>query len=148
MAKGHWFKSDLFTIHKGEDEETNPGCYGKELAEWLCIKFSNLGYEAEVLPEDWGWLVICENDEYLLWVGCGAMGDEIRQEDYDPDNPPKGSDVTWHAFAVIEVPFFWFKSLLKKWTGKLDLDTPLKKLEKELEEILSKDPQITSCDEP
>jgi len=30
-----WFKSIRFRIEPGEDEATNPGRYGKQLAEWL-----------------------------------------------------------------------------------------------------------------
>lgn len=42
MDRGYWFTSDLFTIHKDEDSETNPYCFGKELSEWLRVKFSAL----------------------------------------------------------------------------------------------------------
>ena len=44
---GYFFKSNLFEIEPGEDEETNPGCYGKQLSHWLKDKFSKLGYEVE-----------------------------------------------------------------------------------------------------
>jgi hypothetical protein len=56
MTRGYWFTSDLFQIQKGEDEETNPGCYGKELGNWLCEKLKSFGYDVEeLIPEDWGW---------------------------------------------------------------------------------------------
>lgn len=32
MNQGYWFKFDIFEIKPDEDDETNPGCYGKELA--------------------------------------------------------------------------------------------------------------------
>lgn len=146
MVDNFYFKSNKFQIHKNEDEETNPGCYGKELGLWLCDKFSELGYEVEeLIAEDWGWCVMCSREEYLLWIGCGAMSDH---ENYDPDNLPNGSEVIWTSFPTIEIPFFYFKSLIKKWTGRLDLDTPLKKLKKELEALLDKEPEIKFCDEP
>ena len=52
------FTSTLFEIEVGEDRETNPGCYGKNLAKWLELEFKKLGYiDAEHRPEDWGWYV-------------------------------------------------------------------------------------------
>ncbi|MET1257655.1 hypothetical protein [Aliikangiella maris] len=146
MEDNFYFKSGKFRIHKNEDEETNPGCYGKELGLWLCEEFTKLGYDVEeLIPEDWGWCVMCSRDEYLLWIGCGAMSDH---ENYNPDNPPEGRDVTWLAFPHIEVPFFKFKSLFKKWTGGLDLDQPLKKLKEELQSLLENETEIELCDEP
>ena len=117
MKSGYWFKSALFEIEPNEDEETNPGCYGKLLAFWLSEEFAKLGYETEVIPEDWGWCVMCVYDEYLLWLGCGAMQLDELLENYEEGKPLKGSDVVWHVFPQIEVPFFKFKSLIKKWRG-------------------------------
>lgn len=149
MERGYWFKSDLFHIHKGEDEETNPGCYGKELGEWLCKKFKEKGYEAEeVIPEDWGWCVMCHRGEYLLWVGCWAMQSNEMIEHYDSESPPEDSEVVWHVFPHIEVPIFYFKSLFKKLTGKLNLNEPLAKLNKDLENILRLEKGIELCEEP
>ena len=145
IDQGYMFKSDLFQIQKEEDKETNPGCYGKELGEWLCLKFKELGYNVEdLIPEDWGWCVMCEREEYLLWVGCGPMQEYF--EDYDPELPPKGEDVIWHVFPEIEVPFFYFKSLSKKWRGKLDIEKPLQKLDQDLKMILNSEPRITLCE--
>jgi hypothetical protein len=33
--EGYWFKSSKFQVEPGEDEETNPGLYGRQLARWL-----------------------------------------------------------------------------------------------------------------
>ena len=149
MEHGYWFKSDLFQIQKGEDEETNPGCYGKELGEWLCLKLKELEYDVEeLIPEDWGWCVMCSRDEYMLWIGCGAMQTEEISEEYDPERPPKGTDVIWHVFPQIEIPFFSFKAKFLSITGKLDTKEPLNKLNTELNEILSQEPRIEFCEEP
>lgn len=148
MEKDFWFKSEKFPIEKGEDEETNPLCFGKSLAAWLCQKFSELGYETEVIPEDWGWCVMCESNGYLLWLGCGSMTTEELMENYSGSNPPKGSEVVWHVFSAIEIPFFDFKTLFQKWTGKINLDTPLKKLDSSLESVLKSEPAVVFCDEP
>ena len=90
----------------------------------------------------------CVYGQYLLWVGCGTMQSEELIEIYDAENPPKGSDVIWHVFTDIELPFFMFKSLFLKWTGKLDLKEPLEKLDNELAHILTSEPDIHFCEEP
>jgi hypothetical protein len=144
LEQGFWFKSDMFEIVKDEDTETNSGCYGESLANWVCKKLSVFGYQTEVIPEDWGWCVMCQSSEYLLWVGCGSMLDE----EIDDDNVPSGSEVTWHVFPVIEVPFFMPKSKIRSWLGRLDTKGPLLKLRSELNEVLNSEPNVTFCAEP
>jgi hypothetical protein len=148
LDSGYWFKSTKFEIEKCEDEETNPGCYGKQLAFWLSEEFTKLGYETDIIPEDWGWCVMCESNGYLLWIGCGSMQDEKHLVNYQEVNPPKGSEVVWHTFPVIEVPFFNVKTLIKKWVGKLDLKAPLTKIDSELQNLLSSEVKIELCEEP
>ena len=135
--EGYSFRSTLFEIEQGEDEETNPGCYGKALAEWLAARLTPFGYETSVVPEDWGWCVVCVEDTYLLWVGCGAMHDEAFYDNYNPDTPPDGADVEWHVFTHVEIPFFKLKSIFRKWFGRLDTDMAQRKLAAELYSILS-----------
>ncbi len=148
LESSYWFKSELFEIASNEDEQTNPGCYGKSLATWLSVELSKLGYDTEVIPEDWGWCVICAYDEYLLWVGCSAMQSETLIENYREGFPPKGNEVIWHVFSEIEVPFFKLKSLIRKWLGKLDVEAPLGNLNNELDKILSSERDIHFCTEP
>ncbi|HAS6863621.1 TPA: hypothetical protein GRI37_23850 [Vibrio parahaemolyticus] len=148
MESGYWFKSTKFEIEKSEDEETNPGCYGKQLAYWLSDEFTQLGYQTDVIPEDWGWCVVCESNGYLLWLGCGSMQDEETLESYQKGKTLEGKEVVWHTFPTIEVPFFNFKAIINKWFGKLDLETPLKKLDKELQHILSSEAEVELCEEP
>lgn len=144
MESRYWFRSDKFSIEKGEDEETNPLCFGKSLANWLSHKMSECGYQSEVIPEDWGWCVMCESNGYLLWLGCGC----IISEEYNEDDTPQGSEVVWHVFSHIEIPFFHYKTLLKKLSGKLVLDTQLDKLNQQLDAVLKSEPAIIFCDEP
>ncbi len=94
-----------FNINKGEDEETNPSCFGKELAEWIQGRFKEYGYaESEVIPEDWGWCVSITNNPYHIFVACGCFVD--YEEEYDPQNPPSGSEVTWQCFIGSDKPLF------------------------------------------
>jgi len=148
METQYWFKSEKFIIEKGEDEETNPLCYGKSLATWLSQKLAEFGYQTDVIPEDWGWCVVCERSDYFLWLACGCMTSDEMKENYSPDDPPAGSEVVWHVFPVVEVPFLNFLALFKKWTGKLDMRTPVEKLNSHLVAIFNSESEIVLCDEP
>ncbi len=105
---------------------------------------SEYGYQSEVIPEDWGWCVMCESNGYLLWLGCGCIVSEENNEDHTP----QGSEVVWHVFSHIEIPFYNFKTLLKKLSGKLVLARPLDKLNQQLDAVLKSEPAIIFCEEP
>lgn len=135
-----FFKTDLFAVEPGEDEETNPHRYGKQLSEWLRKKFEGLGYPVEdVIPEDWGWCVMCQRTPYSLWIACGNM---VETENESAETTPQNNEMTWHCFVVAEVPF------LKKIFGKVDTSEAVKKLTKELETILASEPRITLIEQP
>lgn len=81
------FESSAFPVAPGEDEETNPGIYGKALARWLAEKLRAAGIPAgEVIAEDFGWCVPVESRPHALYVAC-ASGDR-------PDH--------WRVFAFAE----------------------------------------------
>lgn len=148
MNEGIWFKSPQFKIQKNEDDNTNPGCYGKSLAEWLSLKFGEMGYDTEIIPEDWGWCVICERNGYVLWIGCGCLQEESFSEHYDNETLPDSRDICWHVFTTIEVSIFSFKTYLKNILGQIDTVGPLSKLDRELKEIIDNESSITICEEP
>ena len=136
-----YFKSDLFEVEPGEDEETNPQRYGKQLSQWLKTKFEGLGYGVEeVIPEDWGWCVMCQRTPYSLWIGCGNMDEGDTETQFK--NIPKKEEIIWHCFVVAEVPFF------KRIFGKADTADGIKKLTRELEKILTSEPAVTLVGEP
>ncbi|WHI50185.1 hypothetical protein P3339_17285 [Microbulbifer sp. MLAF003] len=125
-----YFKSEIFDIELGEDEETNPRIYGKQLSAWLRTKFIELGYEVKsVIPEDWGWCVMCKRAPFSLWIGCGSV---INYEHGDPEGPiPDTNDVVWYCFVVAEIPF------LKRIFNKPDVEPEVSKLRKQLYQLLS-----------
>lgn len=86
---------------------------------------------------------MCHRGEYLLWLGCGARLEKDDFKNYDPEHPPRGDKMTWCVFAEVEIPPFGFKSMFRKWLGQLDLDSPLRKLDSELENILVSEQNIT-----
>ncbi len=145
MKHSYWFNSELFRVQKGKGDQTNPRCYGKELATWLYSKLKNRGYkDVKLIPEDLGWYVMCSSKNYMLWVCC----ESILNENYDSDSPPKAKDITWHVYPEIEVPIFFFYSWVKNLIGIMDLEEPLNKLNEELSQILHSEPKIVFCDEP
>jgi hypothetical protein len=131
-----WFKSTLFDIEPGEDEETNPHCYGKQLSNWLKGKLTCLGYDVEdVIPEDWGWCVMCSREPYRLWVACGCV---VEGADSDSGEIVLSKDkIIWQCFVVAEVPF------LKRVFKKIDTTDGVKKLEAALETLLKSQAEIT-----
>src|SRR5438105_2089850 len=101
----YWFRSTLFEIEPGEEDETNPLCYGRQLANWLRRKLIAKGYGVEeVFGEDWGWCVVCARKPFMLWVGCVNVHDYAKSRPEDP--PPSGKDVTWTCIVEAELPIF------------------------------------------
>jgi len=57
MKQSPWleFESSAFVVVAGEDEQTNPGIYGKALAQWLAQQLRARGFAPGwVIPEDFG----------------------------------------------------------------------------------------------
>ena len=51
------FRSSKFPPYEGEEEDINPGLWGKRLAEYLVVKLAERGIETDpIIVEDWGWL--------------------------------------------------------------------------------------------
>ena len=65
------FISDAFPPYPGEDEETNPGIWGKRLAEFLVAELPKHGITPkEFYTEDWGWEIPIENKAFAMYLGC------------------------------------------------------------------------------
>ncbi len=136
-----WFRTPLFAIEPGEDEETNPLCYGRQLSNWLRTKLIEMGYTVEeVIPEDWGWCVMCARKPFMLWVGCVSVHDYAKSRPDDP--PPLGKDVTWSCMVTAEKP------LLRGLFGRFDTAPELGKLSQDVEHILKAEPSIELVRQP
>jgi hypothetical protein len=132
---GYWFTSSMFTIEPGEDEETNPGRYGRRLAIWLKAQLEQRGYSVEaVIAEDWGRCLMVSRDPFLLFVGCGNV-DGL-------ENDASDDTIVWHCFTAAEVP------LLKRLFGKLDSTASVSQLSADLHAVLNAEPAITLVEEP
>ena len=70
------FRSPAFPATPGEDEEINPGRYGKRLASYLAAALPSLGFDVlGCNAEDWGWRIDLRNKAFPLWIGCGNYED-------------------------------------------------------------------------
>lgn len=74
-----------------------------------------------LIPEDWGWMVELENEEFPLWVGCGHQN---------------GDDDEFLCFIEPSKPF------VRKWLKKIDTTSQVEKLSEALEGILEAAPEI------
>ena len=117
------FTSDKFAVEPGEQESTNPGRFGKRLAEWLKQKLVEKGYKIEegVIPEDWGWLVMVQRKPCRLWVGCGN---------------DDGNSVRWKVFVEME------PGLIQRFFNKANYEALRAQLQSEVEEVINLEPEI------
>lgn len=66
------FRSYYFPAFEGEEDEINPGLWGKLLADFLRDGLISRKYEiAEPIAEDWGWMLKVLNQPFRMWIGCG-----------------------------------------------------------------------------
>ena len=117
------FQSMLFPIIPDEDEETNPGIYGKALAQWL---FENLHEYSitpiEIITEDFGWCILVKDDTYSLYITCTNEEEETDQ---------------WAIFAFIEGG-----GLIKRFFDKTRKKQKIEHLMKAVNLCLQSEPEI------
>jgi len=128
MSDGYHFKSTLFEIEPGEDEEINPGRFGRQAAAWLKQKLEQKGYRIEdIINEDWGRCLMCQRTPFSLWVGVGNIDSESSES----------GKIVWHCFVVAELAFF------KRLFGKgAEVEAARDKLDATLRAILEGEPAI------
>src|SRR6478672_6877195 len=116
------FRSLKFPPYEGEQEQINPGLWGKRLAEYLVQKLSERGIATEeIIAEDWGWYIPVRNEGFRLAVCCGHQS---------------GEDDEFLCFTEPSTP------VVKKLFKKIDAKVQLTRLTKALDEILKSDPDI------
>jgi len=117
------FRSHKFPPYDGEEEQINPGLWGKRLAEYLVDQLAGTGVETEEpIPEDWGWYIPVPSDRFRLAICCGHQN---------------GEDDEFLCFTDPSTP------IVRKLFKKIDLTEELRRIVNELEGILSADPDIT-----
>ncbi len=116
------FRSDKFPPYDGEEDQLNPGVWGRRLAEYLVEKLSATEIDTEALiAEDWGWYIPIHNERFRLAICCGHQD---------------GDDNEFLIFTDPSTP------RVRKGFKKLDTTTELTQLTETLHQILSSDGEI------
>lgn len=116
------FRSNKFPPYEGEEEQINPGLWGKRLAEYLKDKLAAAGIATrEIIMEDWGCLLPVKNETFALSVACGHQN---------------GDDDEFLCFIEPSTP------VIRKWFKKIDTTQDIGRLSQALEKIFQSDPDI------
>jgi len=116
------FRSSKFPPYEGEEENINPGLWGKRLAEYLVEQLAQRGIETDpIVMEDWGWYVPVRNEAFRLALCCGHQS---------------GDDDEFLCFTDPSSP------MVKKLFRRIDATLQLTLLTNALEQILASDPDI------
>lgn len=87
----HVITTSAFPIEPAEDEETNPGVFGRALSSYLVDRLREQGEIVDgVIAEDFGWCVMLRRKPTRLWIACANRS---------------GRTDEWIAFAVAERGF-------------------------------------------
>jgi hypothetical protein len=120
------FRSKKFPPYDGEEEQINPGLWGKRLAEYLVDKLKPHGIETEeIIAEDWGWYIPIKNEGFRLAICCGHQN---------------GDDDEFLCFTDPATP------IVRKLFKKIDVTQELTRMVTAMEKILSSDPEITDLE--
>lgn len=116
------FRTSKFPIDEGEQNEVNPGRFGKRLAEYIQRELPRWGVKTgEIFAEDWGWVVPLENESFDMWIGCG------NYEEY-PDG--------FLCFIEPGKPF------IRQLVRKIDTSSAVAEVAQALDEMLNSDADI------
>ena len=92
------FESNAFPVTPGEDEQTNPGIFGRALAEWVRDRLRERGLPAgDIIPEDFGWCVPVALPPHAVYVACANEG--------GPEGPQPRTETRflgWQLFVFVE----------------------------------------------
>ncbi len=124
------FRSNKFPPYENEEEEINPGLWGRRLAEYLVAKLLEKGIDIEEFAiEDWGCYIPVKNERFRLAVCCGHQ---------------YGDDDQFLCFTDPSTP------VVKKLFRKINATNELQRITNTLDEILNSDPDIreVSWEEP
>lgn len=120
------FSSPHFQVDAGEDEETNPGIFGKALANWIAEQLRSRGVTvAEVIAEDYGRAVIIHHKPFRLWIACASCEDKSNH---------------WQMFIATE------QSVLRKLFARHDPGPELEQLRTHYRAILASIPGVSDVE--
>lgn len=116
------FRSDKFPPYDGEEDQLNPGIWGRRLAEYLVENLADTDINtADLIAEDWGWYIPIHNEGFRLAICCGHQD---------------GDDDEFLCFTDPSTP------TVRRGFKKIDATAELTRLTETLHQILSADPEI------
>jgi hypothetical protein len=116
------FRSSKFPPYEDEEEQLNPGVWGRRLAEYLGDSLTSNGIRVEpIIAEDWGWYIPLELDGVRLAVCCGHQDGDAEE------------------FVLFTDPS---RPTVRRGFRKVDVTPQLTALTDALAEILTADPDI------
>jgi hypothetical protein len=85
------FRSSKFPPYEGEEDEINPGLWGKRLTEYLASELAKRGiFTDEMIVEDWGCYLPVRNEGFDLALCCGHQyGDDDQFLVFTEPSTPK-----------------------------------------------------------
>jgi hypothetical protein len=85
------FRSSKFPPYEGEEDEINPGLWGKRLTEYLASELAKKGIDTdEMTVEDWGCYLPVRNEGFALALCCGHQyGDDDQFLVFTEPSTPK-----------------------------------------------------------
>ena len=124
QGPNHVIRTVEFPIQPGEDAETNPGVFGRALADYLAAQTRCRGVGVDgVIPEDFGYCIMLKRKPLRLWIGCGNRA---------------GHTDEWIAFAVAEA------GLLGRFVGNIHPAVAIDRISEMLGEIMRAAPGVES----
>lgn len=124
QGPNHVIRTTEFSIQPGEDTETNPGVFGRALADYLAAQIRSRGVcVEEVIPEDFGYCIMLKRKPLRLWIACGNRAGHIDE---------------WIAFAVAE------GGLLGSFVGNIHPALEIDRISEMLGEIMRAAPGVES----
>ena len=116
------FRSDKFPAYEGEEEDINPGLWGRKLAEYFVEHLPRYGIEPEeIVAEDWGYYIPIKNDGPRLAICCGHQS---------------GEDNEFLCFTDPNEP------VVRKLFKRIDLSQSLRPILTGMAHLLAADPEI------
>ena len=117
------FESSAFPVVEGEAAETNPGIFGKALAEWLSKRLYERGVVAKApYAEDWGWCVEVASQKHPTGLACSSDDDE---------------KTSWRVYAFSDLGVFG------AFRGKDEAVRVVNELIEVVKDVLSKEGSVT-----
>ncbi len=118
------FRSSKFPSYEGEEDEINPGLWGRRLAEHLAASLRTRGFACGTpIAEDWGYFLPVTIDGQRLALCCGHQN---------------GDDDEFLIFTNPSKPRVW------RWFRQIDLSPQLSALTQALATVLESDTDIHS----